>query len=299
MIDLGPENDPSLSWSELQAAIAARDKAQELKIINVSQLAPHKFEDSVVFIAVDVESYERNHNLITEIGIATLDTADIKQMPPGDNGKNWQSKIRARHIRVKEHANYCNSEFVNGCADKFEFGSSEFAELSDVKKIIADCFRPPYSAFEGTKQSPERIQNLDKRNIILVGHDPHIDIRYLQKLGYDPSHLSNLLEVVDTATLDKVWKKQNQQRSLGSILYDLNMVSWHLHNAGNDAVYTLWAMMGVAIHTANLRATEGLDASTEIMRYEVRIDGNNDDLSEFEDSDDSDRPRKVSKNTGW
>ncbi|KAG9599205.1 hypothetical protein KCV01_g8399, partial [Aureobasidium melanogenum] len=43
----------------------------------------------VIYIAVDVESYERNHNIITEIGFATLDTRDLKGIPPGEAGKEW------------------------------------------------------------------------------------------------------------------------------------------------------------------------------------------------------------------
>ena len=290
----------SLSWSELQAAIAARDKAQELKPIDIDRIAPHKFEGSVIFIAVDVESYERNHNLVTEIGVATLDTSDIEQIPPGKNGRNWQSKIRARHIRVKEHADYHNSDFVNGCADRFEFGSSEIVPLIDTPKIVADCFRPPYSASNYPEDISTLHPNPQERNIVFVGHDPNVDIRYLQKLGYNPLQLSNLLEVIDTGTLDKVWKQHNQQRSLGNILYDLDMVSWHLHNAGNDAVYTLWAMIGVAIQNADLRATQGLNASSKTLRYEVmKTSENLSDLSDTEDSDDPNPPRKIGGKIGW
>lgn len=69
-----------------------------------------------------MESYERNHNLITEIGIATLDTADIIDVAPGQGGVNWFEHIRARHFRVKEYSNLINTEFVTGCPDRFEFG---------------------------------------------------------------------------------------------------------------------------------------------------------------------------------
>ena len=292
--DLVLENDESLSWSELQAAMAARDKAQELKPIKTDESAPHNFESSVIFIAVDIESYEYNHNLITEIGFAILDTMEIKRIPPGEHGKNWQTKIRARHLRVKEHVGYQNSDFVSGCADRFEFGSSEFVDLANTPKAIADCFRPPYSA----KMDPEEASNLypasEKRNVVLVGHDINIDIKYLQKLGYNPLQLSNMLEVIDTATLDKVWKQHNQQRSLGNILYDLDMVSWHLHNAGNDAVYTLWAMIGIALCNADIRAVRGFDMSSEALRFEI-VKGDED----IEDSDDSSQPHRNKRVIGW
>jgi hypothetical protein len=45
--------------------------------VDTSSAAPFDFEQSVVFICVDVESYERAHHKITEIGIATLDRHGI------------------------------------------------------------------------------------------------------------------------------------------------------------------------------------------------------------------------------
>lgn len=86
------------------------------------KLAPYEQEGSVIFISVDIEANERNASQITEIGIATLDTRDIKSIVPGQGGKNWMDKIRARHFRINEYKHIRNTEFVNGCPDRFEFG---------------------------------------------------------------------------------------------------------------------------------------------------------------------------------
>lgn len=90
--------------------------------IDLNKPAPFPQEASVVFICVDVEAYERNQKLITEIGICTLDTADIADMAPGEGGSNWCSAIRARHFRVREYGHLNNKDFVQGCADSFRFG---------------------------------------------------------------------------------------------------------------------------------------------------------------------------------
>ncbi len=42
-------------------------------------------------------------------------------------------------------------------------------------------------------------------------------------------------------------KRESNPRSLGSILAELGIIGWNLHNAGNDAVYTLQAMIAIAI----------------------------------------------------
>jgi hypothetical protein len=90
--------------------------------LDLEQPAPFQPEGWPVFICVDVEAYERDRNLITEIGIAVLDSNDIKGKSPGAHGVNWRGMIRARHFRIKEYENYHNSDFIAGCAANFEFG---------------------------------------------------------------------------------------------------------------------------------------------------------------------------------
>lgn len=122
IIRQGLENS-GLGWGEYDAAVkAATAKLPPLAIFDPGNLAPYENEGSVVFVCVDVEAYERNNSLITEIGIATLDTEDLKSQVPGEGGSNWLSLIRARHFRINEYKHLNNTEFVDGCADRFEFG---------------------------------------------------------------------------------------------------------------------------------------------------------------------------------
>jgi len=81
----------------------------------------------------------------------------------------------------------------------------------------------------------------------LVGHDIGADINFLQTIGYDVHNLSNLLETVDTVFMWRYLKRESNPRNLGSILAELGIIGWNLHNAGNDAVYTLQAMIAIAI----------------------------------------------------
>jgi hypothetical protein len=121
-IRAGIENS-GLQWLEYDAAVnAAVAKLPPPVNFDAAKPAPYNQENSVVFVCVDIEAYERNTSLITEIGIATLDTRDIASMIPGEGGANWRSMIRARHFRIKEYQHLQNVEFVQGCADRFEFG---------------------------------------------------------------------------------------------------------------------------------------------------------------------------------
>lgn len=85
------------------------------------------------------------------------------------------------------------------------------------------------------------------RNLILVGHDVGTDVNYLRKVGFDPLSLPNLREVVDTASMYRALTRETNPRKLGSVLETFDIPGWFLHNAGNDAVYTLQAMLGIAI----------------------------------------------------
>ena len=266
----------------------APEELNDPKFIDIEKRAPYTQEDSVIFISVDVEAYERDHNRITEIGIATLDTVDIGTMSPGKRGINWMKAIRARHFRIREHGHLKNQDFINGCAEHFQFGSghpayresqeltysseSEWISITNAPLEISRCFKPPYSN-EAAEATPEQSNApgdtvLDtKRNIILVGHDIMTDIKYLKKTGYDPSNLSNLQELIDTSSMYRAFKREPHPRNLGSILATLDIEGWYLHNAGNDAVYTLQAMIGIAI-TALL---ERLDKGAREMESKMRI----------------------------
>ncbi|KAL8947390.1 MAG: hypothetical protein Q9222_006322 [Ikaeria aurantiellina] len=250
-----PLQDPSIPQRELERALRRYHISQclDLPSLVLSDAAPFRFQDDAVFICVDVEAYEKEHRPITEIGISTLDTKDLAALPPGEGGCAWMKKIRSRHFRIKEAAHLHNSEFVAGCADRFEFGESEWISIKEAPQVIASCFRPPYSgqaddnAENGSLLNGDATSSPPKRNLILVGHDIKMDIDYLRKIGYDVSNLSNIIEALDTVDLYRAWKHHQNPSKLGTILCDLELVGWNLHNAGNDAAYTLQALIGIAI----------------------------------------------------
>lgn len=70
--------------------------------VNVTKPVPHAFEMDAIFIAIDLEASETPPRVVTEVGIATLDTRDLKGIAPGEVGKEWHTLIRGRHIRVEE-----------------------------------------------------------------------------------------------------------------------------------------------------------------------------------------------------
>lgn len=245
-------NDPNHTYEQSQAAQAAYEKAAGLKLPTLIPTlpAPYPFENQVVFVCVDVESYEKDHKKVTEIGISTLDTLDLMNTPPGEGGLDWMKKICARHFRIAEYAHLNNTEFITGCADRFEekFGQSEWISIKEAPQVVASCFRHPFSApgqyppypadaravgryGSGSQYLPPVDDKAPKRNIILVGHEISADIQYLRSIGYDVSNLSNVLEALDTVDLYRAMKHGQNPSSLGSVLLDLGLMGWNLHNA--------------------------------------------------------------------
>ena len=230
-------DEPGQSWEDYVKAKEKYDheirEKYALPLLDINSPAPYVFENRVVFVCVDVESFERSHSQITEIGISTLDTNDLIGFAPGPGGKDWMAKIRSRHFRIKERVHLVNKDFIIGCPDRFEkaFGESEFISIQDASAVVASCFRPPFSGPEGTNSVLSSGQAEVKRKIILVGHDTKTDINYLRDLGYDVGNLSNLLEVLDTSEVFRALKCDTQAGSLGNLLCDLGLTGWNLHNA--------------------------------------------------------------------
>ncbi|KAL6356128.1 hypothetical protein LRP88_09716 [Fusarium phalaenopsidis] len=189
----------------------------------------------VVFICVDVEAIERPPNPVSEIGFAILDTRDIQGIAPGECGRGWWPKIQCHHLRVKEYAGLRNYRYVKGCPNAFNFGKSTFPTKAKTKDAILAILDPYLKG---------------SRNIAIVGHDINQDIKYLKSLGIDIGAVTNAYPPVDTKDIHQSWTNSNNGRGLSSVLLELGIASQNLHNAGNDAYYTLCAMMGIAIEGA-------------------------------------------------
>jgi hypothetical protein len=236
--------------------------------------APFPFMHDPIFISIDLEWNERRPREVTEVGISTLDTLDIANVAPGVGGKNWIRWIRSRHIRIREYAHVVNRKYVSGCPDRFDFGHSEFVSLGDAARVVESCFSPPYSAqvpvkFVGegsygqpivTNETKIRDYKLRERNIILVGHSLQGDMHYLGVLGCNlfsdnsPVHQfqhsrPRFIDTLDTASMFQVLKRDINTRSLETVLHSVGLIGWNLHNGGNDARFTLEAMVRIVLNT--------------------------------------------------
>jgi hypothetical protein len=68
--------------------------------------------------------------------------------------------------------------------------------------------------------------------------------------------MKRVTRVLDTQGLHQVWRGVDSGRGLKTLLNDLGVPSKNLHNAGNDAMYTLRALFGIAIEDLRKKAIE-------------------------------------------
>ncbi|KAJ1974466.1 hypothetical protein H4R34_004706 [Dimargaris verticillata] len=158
-------------------------------------------------LALDIEAYEHQQDRLTEIGWTVY--CD-------------QKCIHSFHYIVLEHQHLHNRRFVAGCKNNYNFGQSIVAPLAEIIQELQTEFtmRP---------------------DLALVAHGVHSDLAYLRKVGVA---ISPSIRTFDTKDLFCAYTNNPQNgRKLAVVLQQLNIPCSYLHNAGNDAYYTLKALL--------------------------------------------------------
>lgn len=234
--------------------MAQQELTQLQKLLGLVESTPPVKD--VFFVCIDCEAFEHDQTKITEIGtlhpfqqspikadyvgISILDSRSLKAVDPGSDGKPWFDLMKHVHLRPIEYKKYINKRFIKGCPDYFNFGTSDIIKLEDAGRIMTRIFSDPTRIHEACDFSNE-IADVEP-NIMLVGHALSNDTEYMKRLNFSPQHVSGH---IDTQKLARISKKQPP--GLTKLLSALSIDAKNLHNAGNDAAYTLQALVGVAV----------------------------------------------------
>ena len=218
----------------------ASDESLNVKPKDLERLQRLKAAEPV-FICIDLEAFEFDQGKITEVGVSVLDSRHVLGNHPGPDGMEWLSKITTRHLIIKEHKHLVNKRFVHGCPDKFNFGISEIVKLDRVHSTLTQLFDNP---------SPSSVlaSDLGPRKLILVGHGLSNDTAFLNKLHFAPHANGNIIKDMDTQSFVGTKKKSV---GLSRLLAGLGVSADNLHNAGNDAAYTLQALVLITVQHTN------------------------------------------------
>jgi len=169
--------------------------------------------------------------------------------------------MKAVHLRIRENMHLNNVDFVDGCADRFQFGDSEIVRERKAPEIVASYFRG--AMYEGVEEGGQR------RQVVLVGHDVKNDVKMLQRLGYNVNNNQGLI-TLDTGIIHRAYKGLWNPSKLAYVLDELGIEPWFLHNAGNDAVYTLQALIGLAVRSASERG-QNKEEDAKAAKEELRM----------------------------
>lgn len=173
-------------------------------------------------------------------GVSVFDSRSVKDVDPGEDGKPWFELMKHLHLRPIEHKELVNKRFVKGHPDNFNFGESDLIKLDDTGRVLERIFSDPSRIHEACNFDTE-ISDVAP-TIMLIGHDLKNDTEYLRKLNFTPKHVAGK---IDTQRLARISK--SQPPGLTKLLAALSIDAKYLHNAGNDAAYTLQALIGVAV----------------------------------------------------
>lgn len=159
-------------------------------------------EESCVFVSIDVEQWERNTHLVTEIGIAVYRPSPTI-LP----------EIRVSHFIVSEYLSLLNGRFVEDNKSNFAYGKS--LTLSKLECV-------------------QRVNNVIKalmakyKRVVIVGHNVGGDVKALRAIGVA---FPKVLDIADTMNL---WRETRPvgPANLEALLKIFRVPYSFLHNAG-------------------------------------------------------------------
>ncbi|KAE9372154.1 hypothetical protein N431DRAFT_237456 [Stipitochalara longipes BDJ] len=162
---------------------------------------------------------------IHEIGVSTFDTRSVSLSTSA-------SSLMTRHFVVGG-----NKKLSRG-ARNFHFGASEHADQNNIKEVILKLLY----IRDGIEDFPKPRY----RNVVLVGHGLRSDLLILRKHGIMFEEISTIVAKLDTTYMAMEVLGMNFR--LQSLLDILRCPNQNLYNAGNDANFTLRALLLLAYY---------------------------------------------------
>jgi hypothetical protein len=119
--DSFPPLSPKLSpFEELKTTLLRKSSKSMMehclglkKLDGVSELA-----EDMILVCFDTESWTRDHMKLTELGVATFDSRDVRALTdPGNYGEEILKQIYFYHARIEENTHLLNTKFCVGDPD--------------------------------------------------------------------------------------------------------------------------------------------------------------------------------------
>ncbi|KAK5711892.1 hypothetical protein LTR15_012236 [Elasticomyces elasticus] len=235
------------AW-EISQARAERHQAAGLAasnaFINALSTGSMTADADLVFLAIDFEGNLSNG--VNEFGFAKLDTRDIIGKVP-----NSSANVISGH----------NYAFAKDRVHGFMFGDTTRVFEASPAAIIEDARHIP-----DDQSNP--YHDINGRRLVLVGHAIDNELRIMEGHGINIDNLPAVIGTLDTPrTFGRGISLKDLLVSLGLPLPRNSVgTAVSFHNAGNDAHYTLRALLALLYerHQPDSAATDRLEMLNEM-----------------------------------
>ncbi|QLQ78706.1 hypothetical protein HG537_0B00550 [Torulaspora globosa] len=217
-----------------------------------------------ICFSLDVEAYEFDNDIVTEIGIAIYD--------PRENINPLVPLTRNYHLIISEALHLRNRKWVCDFKDCFLLGESFVLSLHECVEFVQSLVN--YYMIPQTAEDKSWSR-------AFVGHNFQGDLRWLRKLGVKIPTDEGLDYTLQKANLNPQTEKEepifildteklyrlcygSKGSNLGRLLRLFRIPHAFLHNAGNDAHYTLNLLMHMC--DVNFRKQYGMDNLEDMSR---------------------------------
>ncbi|AMD19501.1 HCL650Wp [Eremothecium sinecaudum] len=184
---------------------------------------------NTILFSIDIEAYEVMNSVITEIGICIYD--------PRENQNTLTPLYRTFHLCPSESLDCLNLNYVPEHKKNFLVGESQVLPLVQCVDFIQGLVN--YYLRQGSDD--------DKYTRAIVGHGIASDLRWLERIFIklpSTSGKSSRVRLLDTASICQNFYGKGAF-SLAKALRLHDIPHSYLHNAGNDAYYTLQLLMNM------------------------------------------------------
>lgn len=196
---------------------------------------------SIVIIAIDFE-LTWNTKEVTEVGLSILNMDNVSSttlatpMSPLSYADNLAKHIKSYHLRTAQYYKWVNRFPPGSNPDGFDrrFGNSERIPAAKLVRRMKEIMW-------GSGQD---------KVYILMGCALENEHETLYHLAMD---LSSIRHEIDIQVEDRRIRRRNKHGSLQKVCGKLGLPAQNLHNAGNDARYTLECLLRMVVMSSNQR----------------------------------------------
>lgn len=229
--------------------------------------------DSVLF-ALDIEGFESNQNIITEIGISIFD--------PRENLPEFGLMtpiLHNYHLIVSEYLTLRNKKFLSDLKDCYLLGESlilTYEQCTNFIQSLINFYMVPKTEEDKTWGR------------CFVGHGISNDLTWIRSMNielptqlkdvsfkYQQNETANTTYIIDTSKFHQILYG-DMYGSLGKLLKLYNIPHSYMHNAGNDAYYTLQLLLTIGNY--KFREIHHLD-NLRYMHEKIHMLQERDDIS--------------------